>query len=332
LTQVDRSEFCLSRRAVLRGAAAAVAAAALPAPAQGAWPSRPVRIVVPFAAGGGSDAIARFTASRLNAALKQPFVVDNRPGAGGNLGTEQGLHSAPDGYTLTLIASSYSVNAAVYNLGFDPVADMTPIVQISNGPLLIVANPKTNIKTIGDLIQKAKTNPDKINYATSGAGGVAHAATELFMDRVGIRMTHIPYKGAAPAMSDTLAGTCDVYFSSVAIALPHIRAGKLVAVAVTTPTRLNALPNVPTVAESGIPGFDVPHWHGLIGPKGLSQEVVAKVNSAVNAFLKAPDANEHLQRDGVSAAGGTPSLLQERIAREVAGWKKLAAKGRLKVD
>ncbi|MCJ0764129.1 tripartite tricarboxylate transporter substrate binding protein [Variovorax terrae] len=307
-------------------------AAAAPAWAQEAWPSKPVKVVVPFAAGGGSDIIARFVATKLGAALGQPFVIDNRPGAGGNLGTEQGAKAAPDGYTLTLIASSYSVNPSVYKLGFDPIQDITPIVQISGGPLIIVANPQTPIKTVRDLVQEARKRPGQLNYATSGAGGIAHAATELLLDQADIKMTHIPYKGTAPALNDTIAGTTDIYFSSVTSALPQIKAGKLRAIAVTASTRLKVLPEVPTVAESGLPGYDVPHWHALIGPKGMPPAVVAKLNQTVNAFLKQPDADEHLQRDGVSAVGGTPAQLNDRIVREIGRWKKLAAAGNFKVE
>jgi tripartite-type tricarboxylate transporter receptor subunit TctC len=322
----------VDRRKVL-ALATGLACAKLPlAFAQEAWPTKPVKLVVPFAAGGGSDAIARFAATRLASAFHQPFVVDNKPGAGGNLGVEQGLRAPADGYTLTLIASSYSVNAAVYKLGFDPVADITPIIQISTGPLVVVVNPRTGLKNVGDLVRRAKANPGQLNFATSGAGGVAHAATELFLEQTGIKMTHIPYKGAAPAMADTLAGVTDVYFSSVAIALPQIKAGKLTAIAVTTAGRLNQLPDVPTMSESGVAGYEVPHWHGLIGPKGMPTEIVMKLNQGVNAFLKEPGANQHLESDGVSAAGGTPTQLKDLIVRGVTRWKALTARGHLKVD
>ncbi|MES2184093.1 MAG: tripartite tricarboxylate transporter substrate binding protein [Pseudomonadota bacterium] len=322
-----------SRRRLLLSALACAGGAVPPtAFAQAPWPARAVKIIVPFAAGGGSDIIARFIATKLGAALGQPFVVDNKPGAGGNLGSEQGAKAAADGYTLTLIASSYSVNPAVYKLGFDPVRDITPIVQISGGPLIIVANPQTGIRTVQDLIQAAHKRPGQLNYATSGAGGIAHAATELLLEQAGIRMTHVPYKGTAPALNDTIAGTTDIYFSSVTSALPQLKSGRLLAIAVTTATRLKALPDVPTVAESGLPGYEVPHWHALIGPKGTPDTVVAQVNQAVNTILKQPDADEHLQRDGVSAVGGTPAQLGDRIAREIARWKKLAAAGNFRVD
>ncbi len=322
---IGRRGFVLSTLAATGSGLASTAFAQEP------WPSRPVRIIVPFAAGGGSDIIARFVATKLGAALGQPFVADNKPGAGGNLGAEQGAKAAPDGYTLTLIASSYSVNPAVYKLGFDPIDDITPIVQISGGPLILVANPQTGIKSVPDLIAIAKKQPGKLNYATSGAGGITHAATELLLEQAGIRLTPVPYKGTAPALNDTMAGLTDVFFSSVPSALPLINAGKLNAVAVTTTTRLKTLPNVPTVAET-LPGYDVPHWHGLVGPRGLPPGMVAKVNQAVNAMLKEPGIDEHLQKDGVSAVGGTPEQLGERIRREITRWKKLAAAGNLKVE
>jgi tripartite-type tricarboxylate transporter receptor subunit TctC len=320
------------RRFIVLGMTALICVVAPSAFAQAQWPAKPVKIIVPNAAGGGTDIIARFIASKLGASLGQPFIVDNRPGAGGSLGTDQGAKAPPDGYTLTLIPSSYTVNPAVYKVGFDPVRDVTPIVLISGGPLVIVANPQNGILNIEDLIQAAKKDPGKLNYATSGRGSIPHAATELLLEQAGIKMTHVPYKGTAPAINDTIVGSTDIYFSSIASALPQIRAGKLRALAVTTSTRLQALPNVPTVAESGLPGFEVQHWHALIGPKGLPDAIVSKLNQAVNAILKQPDAEEHLQSDGVSPVGGQPAELGARIEKEITRWKKLASSGHLSVD
>jgi tripartite-type tricarboxylate transporter receptor subunit TctC len=287
------------------------------------WPTKPVKIVVPFAPGGGSDFIARYIARRLTEELKQPFIVDNKPGAGGNIGAEQGIKSPPDGYTLTLIASSYTVNPSVYKLNFDPINDITPIIQISQGPLVVVANPKVPAKTMKEFIALAKSKPNEINYASSGQGSIIHAATEMFNLRAGTRMTHVPYKGSGPALTDTIAGTTQVFFSSASTAMPQVNAGKLRALAVTTSKRIPALPDVPTIKEAGVADYDVTLWHGLIGPKGMQPAIVNKINAAVSKALKMKESEEQLQNDGVSPAGGSPQQFGDTIKREIDAWGKV---------
>jgi tripartite-type tricarboxylate transporter receptor subunit TctC len=311
---------------------AALAVPAFPALAQQDWPAKPVKIVVPFAPGGGSDFIARYIARRLSDELKQPFIVDNKPGAGGNIGTEQGIKSAPDGYTLTLIASSYTVNASVYKLNFDPVADVTPIIQVSQGPLIVVVYPGFPAKTLQELIAFAKAKPGEINFASSGPGSIIHAASELFDQRAGIKMTHVPYKGSGPALTDTIAGQTQVFFSSASTVVPHIQGGRLRALAVTSGKRIPALPNVPTVAESGVANYEVVLWHGLIGPKGLSPVIVGKINAAVTKALKLKETEEQLQNDGVAPAGGTPQQFAATIKKEIELWRKVVADGNIKAD
>jgi tripartite-type tricarboxylate transporter receptor subunit TctC len=308
-----------------------LAASASLAPAQ-SYPTKPVRIVVPFAPGGGSDFIARFMAQRLTDALGKQVIVENKPGAGGVLGIEAGLKSAPDGYTLTLIASSYTVNPSIYKLKFDPVSDMTPIIQMSQGPLLIVARPSLPVKSTKELIALAKSKPDQVSFASSGQGSVIHLATELFASMAGIKMNHIPYKGTGPALTDTIGGQTDVFFSSTASALPHVQAGKLRAIAVTTAKRIPALPDVPTVAESGLPGYDVTLWHGLIGPKGLPRPIVERINSEVTKTLKDNATAEQLKSDGVAPAGGTPEQFQAQITKEIQMWRKVAADAHVKAE
>src|SRR5258706_3082393 len=253
------------------------------------YPAKPVQIIVPFAPGGGSDFIARFTAQRLTDALGSQVIVENRPGAGGLLGIEQGVKAKPDGYTLTLIASSYTVNAALYPLKYDPLADITPLVQISQGPMIIVANPKFPAKTTKELIALAKQKPGSINFASAGQGSITHMVVELFQSMAGIKMNHVPYKGTSPALTDTISGQTDILFSSTATALPHVKSGRLRAIAVTTAKRLPAEPEVPAVAESGVPGFDVAPWHGLIGPKKLPRPVGDRINGEVNKMLKSKE-------------------------------------------
>src|SRR5258707_11155295 len=278
-------------------AAAIFALVASAAGAQAKYPAKPIHIFVPFAPGGGSDFIARFTAQRLTEALGSQVIVENRPGAGGLLGIEQGVKADPDGYTLTLIASSYTVNAALYPLKYDPLADITPLVQISQGPMIIVANPKFPAKTTKELIALAKQKPGSINFASAGQGSITHMVVELFQSMAGIKMNHVPYKGTSPALTDTISGQTDILFSSTATALPHVKSGRLRAIAVTTAKRLPAEPEVPAVAESGVAGFDVALWHGLIRPKNLPRPGVERIHAQVNKMLQSKDTAAHLPTD-----------------------------------
>lgn len=312
-------------------ALAITASSVLPAHAQ-TYPAKPIRLIVPFAPGGGSDFIGRFIAQRLSGSLKQQVVVENKPGAGGMLGIEQGVAQAADGYTLMLIASSYTVNPSIYKLRFDPVGDVTPIIQLSAGPLLAVTNPSVKAATMKEFISFAKTQPGKLNYASSGQGSVIHLATELFSSMAGVRMNHVPYKGTGPALTDTIAGQTDVFFSSTATALPQVQAGKLRALAVTTSARLPALPDVPTVQESGVAGYDVVLWHGLIGPKSLARNVVDLINAEANKILQLRDTAEQLKSDGVAPAGGSPAQFAETIRKEIAMWAKVVKDANVKAE
>jgi tripartite-type tricarboxylate transporter receptor subunit TctC len=311
----------------------AVALLALPPAALAQqYPSKPIRIVVPFAPGGGSDFIARFIAQRLTTGLGQQVIVENKPGAGGMLGIEQGVKSPADGYTLTLIASSYTVNPSIYKFSFDPVSDITPIIQLSQGPLLIVSKPSLPVKSTKELIDMAKAKPGQINFASSGQGSVIHMATELFQSMAGIKMNHIPYKGTGPALTDTLGGQVDIFFSSTATAVPHVQSGKLKAIAVTSAKRIPALPDVPTVGESGLPGYDVILWHGLIGPKGLPRAIVERINGEAGKTLKVKETADQLQQDGVAPAGGTPEQFHAQIKKEIGIWRKVAADAGVKAE
>jgi tripartite-type tricarboxylate transporter receptor subunit TctC len=296
------------------------------------YPTKPVRIVVPFAPGGGSDFIARFMAQRLTAGLGQQVIVENKPGAGGMLGIEQGVKSPADGYTLTLIASSYTVNPSVYKFSFDPVSDITPIIQLSQGPLLVVVRPSLPVKSVRELIALAKAKPGQVNFASSGQGSVIHMASELFQSMAGVKMNHIPYKGTGPALTDTIGGQTDVFFSSTATAVPHVQSGKLRAIAVTTLKRIPALPNVPTVSESGVKGYEVILWHGLIGPKGLPRPIVERINAEAGKALKVKETAAQLQNDGVAPAGGTPEQFLVRIRKEIGVWRKVAADANVKAE
>jgi tripartite-type tricarboxylate transporter receptor subunit TctC len=305
--------------------------AVLPAEAQN-YPTKPVRVIVPFAPGGGSDFIGRFIAQRLSDSFGRQVIVENKPGAGGMLGIAEGVKAAPDGYTLMLIASSYTVNPSIYKLKFDPVGDITPIIQLSQGPLLVVVRPSLPVKNLKDLIALAKSKPGQVNFASSGQGSVIHLATELFDTMAGVKMNHIPYKGTGPALTDTIGGQTDVFFSSTATAMPQVQAGKLRALAVTTAKRIPALPEVPTIAEAGVPGYDVVLWHGLIGPKGMPKDVVDRINAEAMKALKLKETAAQLQNDGVAPAGGSPAQFGQTIGKEIGMWKKVVAEAGVKVE
>jgi tripartite-type tricarboxylate transporter receptor subunit TctC len=307
-----------------RGAFALAAALALPLTAAAqAWPSKPITIIVPFAPGGGSDFIGRFIAQRLSTALGQPVLVDNRPGAGSLLGVEVASKAKPDGYTLALIATSYTVLPSLYKMSFDPLNDITPIIQISQGPMLLVANPNIPARTTKEVIEYAKKKDGGLNYASAGQGSITHLAGELFALKSGVRMTHVPYKGTGPALTDTISGTADIFFTSTATAMQHVKAGKLRAIAVTTTKRLPALPEVPTIAESGLPGYEAVLWHGLIGPKGMPRDVVDRINAEVTKALKLKETGETLESDGVAPAGGPASQFGAQIKRDIEDWGKV---------
>jgi tripartite-type tricarboxylate transporter receptor subunit TctC len=320
-------------KALLRGALALAAVLAIPVPALAqAWPAKPITIIVPFSPGGGSDFIGRFIAQRLSVALGQTVVVDNRPGAGSLLGVEVASKAKPDGYTLALIATSYTILPSLYKMSFDPVADITPIIQISQGPMVLVANPGLPVKTTKELIEYAKKKPGGLNYASAGQGSITHLAAELFAVKAGIKMTHVPYKGTGPALTDTISGTADIFFTSTATALSHISAGKLRAIAVTTTKRLPALPDVPTIAESGVPGYEAVLWHGLIGPKGVPKEVVERINAEITKALQLKETGEKLESDGVAPAGGSAAQFTVQIKRDIEVWGKVARDAGVKVE
>ena len=310
----------------MKGALAALlavvglAVGALPAASHAEYPDKPIRLVIPFVPGGAADLLGRYLAKALTADFGQPVVVESRSGAGGLIGIEAGRAAPPDGYTLTLISSSYTVNPALYKLKFDPVHDITPIIQISRGPMLIVTSPAFPATSITELVDYARANPNKVNFASSGQGSVIHLANELFNKRFGIQMTHVPYKGGGNAQTDIMAGQVDVYFASTASAIPNVQAGRMRALGVTTANRIAALPNVPTVAESGLPGYEATMWYGIIGPKDLPPAIVARVNAAINKAIAPPEAREKLEADGAEPAGGSAGAFGKIIATEIALW------------
>ena len=311
---------------------AATALTYTPAASAQTYPAKPVRIIAPFAPGGGTDFIARIAAQKLTEGMGQQFIVDNRPGAGGSLGAELGAKAPPDGYTLTLIAGSYAVNPSIYKVAFDPVNDITPVIQLSQGPLLIASHPSLPAKTAKDVIALAKAKPGNLLYASSGQGSIVHLATELFADMAGVKMTHVPYKGTGPAIIDTISGQTQLLWGSIAPVTPHVKSGKLKPIAVTTLKRVDAFKDVPTVNESGLKGYDVVLWHGLIAPKNLPRPILDRVNGELNKILKNKDMQDKLAGDGVSAAGGTPEQFGTLIKRDIDMWRRVVQKAGVKAE
>jgi tripartite-type tricarboxylate transporter receptor subunit TctC len=324
----------INRRTAGRALLAAGALAALGGAARAqAWPTRPIRLVVPFATGGGSDFIGRFMAQRLGQALGQPVVVENRPGAGSTLGIELVVKSPPDGHTFGLIASSYTVTPSLYRLRFDPVTDITPVIQFSQGPMLVVVPKSLPVANFTELVALARSRPGALNYASAGQGSITHLACALFADMAGLQMTHIPYKGTGPALTDTMAGQTQLFFSSTATALPHVQSGALRALAVTTRERLGTLAAIPTIAESGLPAYDVPLWHGMIGPAGVSSEIVARLVSESRRTLSLRETAEQLAQDGVAPAPeGSPAQFRVRIRSEIDQWRGVVARAGVRIE
>lgn len=298
------------------------------------WPAKPIRVVVPFPAGGGTDLIAREVGNKVVTNTKWSFIYDNKPGSGGNIGVDAIAKAAPDGLNLVIgQTSNLAINPSLYSkLPYDPLKDLTPIVNIGSSPVLFVVAVNSPFKTFGDLLAAAKAQPDAINYASSGSGTVAHLATELMQKEAGIRMTHIPYKGAAQGLTDVIGGNVQVYVSSVPTLIGHIKSGKLRALAVTSAKRTDDLPYVPTVAESGLKGFEATTWFGLLGPAKLAPEVIAAVNLEVNKALRADDLRKKLGDQGLDITGGTPEQFAKLIRDDLLKWSKVVKESGARAD
>lgn len=298
------------------------------------WPAKPIRLVVPFPAGGGTDIIARETSQRVAKATGWTFVIDNKPGAGGNLGVDAVAKSPADGYTIVLGQSSnLAINPTLYSkLPYDPQKDLAPIVLVANAPLVMVTGMNTPYKTLADAVNAARAKPGQINFASPGNGTVAHLTSELFQKAAGVTTQHVPYKGAAQALTDVVSGTVDLYMSSVPTLLGQIKQGKLRPLAVTSAKRVDDLPGVPTINESGYKGFDAVTWFGLLAPVGTPKEVVARINAEFNKALKDPELVKRLGDEGADAAGGTPEQFATLIRDEIPRWGKVVKESGAKVD
>ncbi len=303
-------------------------------PARAAYPVRPVRMIVPFPAGGGVDLITRFTTDILSQALGQPFIVDNRPGAGANLGADLLAKSAPDGYTIgTMTIGTHGINPTLYgHLPFDPVRDFTPITMLVIQPNVMVVPKTLGVHTVAEFIALAKAKPGQLNAGSSGNGTSLHMSAELFKQMAGVDVVHIPYRGAGPLMPDLISGQVQVVFNNLPTAMPHIRSGALIALAVTTRERWPLLPDVPTMDEAGVPGFDVASWYALMGPAKLPREIVMALNQALVRGLARPDIVERLMEMGTRPAPGTPEQLAAFVDSEIARWRPVVKATGLTID
>lgn len=283
------------------------------------YPIRPIKLIVPFAPGGGNDTIARTIAQRLSASLGQPVVVDNRAGAGGVLGAEMAARAAPDGYTLFLGGvGSHAINPNLQRqLPYDPIKDFAPVSLLASAPLVIVVHPSVQASSVRELIALARAKPGALNYASNGNGSSSHLAAAMFESMTATRMVHVPYKGLAPALTDLLSGQVQLMFSSVVAILPHVHAGKLKALAVTSSKRLPLVPDVPTVAESGVPGYETSSWYGILAPAGTPHEIVARLNMEIVRAVHDPQVAKALANDGAIPIGGSPEEFAAHMRAEL---------------
>jgi tripartite-type tricarboxylate transporter receptor subunit TctC len=317
---------------LMRCIAAAIALSLLAAgaQAQSKYPNRPIRLVTPFAAGGGSDLLARLIGPQLTEAWGQPVIVDNRPGGGGTLGAGIVATAQPDGYTLILVSGSYGANEALHDLPYDTVTGITPIILLGTTPLVQTVHPKVPIKSTKEFIEYAKANPAKLNIASAGIGGLDHLASELFKMQTGASYTVVPYKGSGPAMTALISGEVSGSMTTLVTSIPHVKAGRLRALGVTTPKRSRALPDVPSISET-VPGFDVTHWYGMWGPKGLPRDMVTLWNREVAKVLKTPAVLKWMEEQGLEVAGGPPEEYAERLKVDVAKWKRVVKEAKISV-
>jgi tripartite-type tricarboxylate transporter receptor subunit TctC len=315
------------------GAIGALLAAALLAPAHAAYPDHQVTVVVPFAAGGGSDVVARVLSRYLSENLKAPFIVDNRAGAGGNIGTRYAAQAKPDGYTLLVVSSILTINPSLYKqVPFDPVKDFAPIVEIGSSPNVIVTRSDSGIKSVAELIGLARRQPDLLNYSSPGAGTAPHLAVEYFKYRARINITHVPYSGANPSMQAVLGGATQLGSFSLGSVATHMASGKLLGLVHTGAGRLPDFPAVPNMTEAGFPNSESETFQVLVAPAGVPKEIIERLAREVLAILKRPDVQETLKSTGFGILAGGPDALKARIAREVPMWKEIIDKADIKTE
>ncbi len=320
-----------TRRQVLASASLLLA---LPALAQSDYPAKPVKVIVAFAPGGGADVVARLVFGKLATRLGQPFVVDNRGGAGGISGTDAAAKAAPDGYTLLLGQTGpNAINPSLFaKIPYDPIADFSPVIQLTSYPYVIVVHPSVPVKTLAELITLSKEKPGLLNYGTAGVGSSAQLAAELFMRATGAKFTHVPYKGAGPALADTVANVVAMTFGDAASSTPLVLSGRLRAVAVTGTRRSALLPDVPTVAESGYPSFEAAAWHGVYAPAKTPPEIIAVLNRELAAILAEPDVSQRLRKDGIDPIGASAAAFAEYTRAEIRKWGTIVKEANIRLD
>lgn len=324
-----------TRRAWLTGSAAlAVAGFAGPAAAQGAWPTKAITFVVPFATGGNTDTLVRLIGQKLSLALGQPVVVDNKPGAGGNIGSAFVAQAKPDGHTiLGGTISSHAINPSIYpKMPYDAVKSFEPVVLIGTSPLVLAVTANAPYRSIQDVIAAAKAKPAEISFASAGNGTSPHLAGELLNSIAGVKLMHVPYKGSGPAVTDVVAGHVPVIFDTVLVVGSHVKAGKLRALAVASPQRIASLPDVPTAAEAGVPGFEVASWQAVFAPAGTPKEIVQRLNTEIAQVLKMPDIRARMADLGFEPAGGPPQELADLQRGEIPKWAKVVKEAGIKPD
>jgi tripartite-type tricarboxylate transporter receptor subunit TctC len=319
----------IGRRLFLAGAASLGSVG--PAAAQ-AWPTRPVKLVAPFAPGGGSDFTSRLIAEKMGARLGQTMLVENKPGAGGNLGAEAAIKSPPDGYTYLTISGSYAINSILHKPSFDSLNDIVAIGQFTDEPTVLCVNPAVPAKALGELVALCRREPGKLSYGSSGPGGLLHLGTEFFLDAAGIKATHVPYRGTAPALADLLAGNLEILTGGTTTMLPYIKSGRLRGLAISSKTRLAAAPDIPSYGEQGYPTLDFNLWHGMIGPKGIPEDIVSRLNTELDAVLKSPEVSGRLAEDGVIAVGGPSQAFMTTIRAEVERWQTFIKRTGIKLE
>jgi tripartite-type tricarboxylate transporter receptor subunit TctC len=311
---------------------AVLAATAFAASAQD-YPSRPVHVVVPYPAGGPNDIIVRLIGGKLSQALGQPVVVENRPGAGGNIGTDSVAKSAPDGYTLVSVGpGALIINPLLGKVPYDTLRDFAPVTIMAVAPNALVAHPSFPAKTVAELIALARATPGAINYASGGTGSTPHLAGALFAVMAKVQLTHVPYKGTGPATADLVGGQVQIAFLGIPTVLPHIRSGKLRALATTGKRRSPELPGVPTVEEAGVPGYELSPWYGLLAPAGTPRAVVARLSSEVTRIVRAPEMREQLSAQGAEPTGGAPEEFAQTLRSDAATWKKVVKEAGIRAD
>jgi len=320
-------------RNLVRCAVTAIALSLLAAgaQAQSKYPNRPIRLLTPCAAGGGSDILARLIGTPLTEVLGQPIVVDNRPGGGGTLGAGIAARAEPDGYTLIVVSGSFGANAALHDLPYDSVTGITPIILMGTTPLVLTVHPKVPVKSVREFIDYAKANPGKLNIASAGIGGLDHLAGELFKLQTAAIYTVVPYKGSGPAMTALLSGEVSGSLTTLVTSIPHVKGGRLRALGVTTGKRSRALPDVPAIGET-VPGYEVVHWYGLWGPKGLPADIVKLWNREVAKALRTSATQKWLEDQGLEPAGGPPEEFANRLREDVPKWKKVVKEARISIN